>query len=201
LAKQDALLRGAADQLVASQGTLLLSRRPQFDVPTAVQVLATGSFQQMPKILEQTYKGEPPLSAAQEASLLENVDRFVRMQVSAASVPVPMALRGIDNGVATFRVEGEFEATVGIVATSPTRMEWRVRSVRLLLASDMETQVALNAELNGQQRENLCQFLSHEINAGRETLTNGLEDLYRFLRKPSKEASFLIRKKKIKLSK
>jgi hypothetical protein len=73
-------------------------RAPQFDVATAVEVLASGTFAGLPAILD-TLRTAPSASDADRHTALARLTRLVRLRVLRGGCPAP--LRHVRTGPST----------------------------------------------------------------------------------------------------
>lgn len=80
-----------------------------YDIPTAIDVLTTGSYQRLPTSIKHTYVGEEKPSRAEIATALEKLDDVIRMRLLCDELVPPGMKYTIAKGKAKFVVPKEFE--------------------------------------------------------------------------------------------
>lgn len=85
------------------------SRVRNYDIPTAIDVLTTGSYQRLPTSIKQTYIGEEKPSRAEIAAALEKLDDVIRMRLLCDELVPPGMKYTVAKGKAKFVVPKEFE--------------------------------------------------------------------------------------------
>ncbi|KAK9805588.1 hypothetical protein WJX72_006563 [[Myrmecia] bisecta] len=142
-------LSEAADKLVELHEELENTRTPIFDVPTALDVLQTGSYNILPQIIEDLRPPVPPPPRKRRAAV-RLLDQLLRSQLLKEDLPLGVEVVTVSGGSAVLRSEGEYEAKLtldgagasGAVAgpatdteassRKPEKWRWRLLSFTML---------------------------------------------------------------------
>ncbi|KAL6058155.1 Mediator of RNA polymerase II transcription subunit 14 [Balamuthia mandrillaris] len=110
LAQQDEAFRLAADSLYWVSNTLKEARAPNYDIPTAIDVLTTGTYQRLPVCIKNLVP-PPPITEEEEAKVLQRLNDVINMRLFTTSIPSQFSIRVAD-GRAYCLVKHEFQVTL-----------------------------------------------------------------------------------------
>eukprot|EP00026_Physarum_polycephalum_P000776 Phypoly_transcript_00777.p1 GENE.Phypoly_transcript_00777~~Phypoly_transcript_00777.p1 ORF type:complete len:1315 (+),score=237.69 Phypoly_transcript_00777:105-4049(+) len=131
LNQQDFFLRDAADSLCHLHTRLYTARAPGYDIPTAIDVLTTGTYQRLPTVIHQTAK-KAPLSDQEVASTIQRLDDLLCFRLLSSSVPKQFTSVTVANGRVILTVSDEY--TVHLTVNGEEMSDpWQVLSLHLLL--------------------------------------------------------------------
>ncbi|KAF9345440.1 mediator complex subunit, partial [Mortierella sp. AD094] len=110
------------------------ARVRNFDIPTAIDVLTTGTYQRLPSRIKQVYVSDEMPSRTEMTATLEKLDDVIRMRLLCDEL-VPSAMKySIGKGKVKFLVENEFEATLTVSGPgSPKDVPWRIVGLKILV--------------------------------------------------------------------
>ncbi|XWS42513.1 hypothetical protein CRYUN_Cryun16bG0020500 [Craigia yunnanensis] len=107
------------------------ARAPVYDVPSAVEVLLTGSYERLPKCIENVGM-QSSLTEDQQKPALKKLDTLVRSKLLEVSLPKEISEVKISNGTALVLVDGEFKVLVTLGYRGHLSM-WRILHLELLV--------------------------------------------------------------------
>ncbi|GLI69805.1 hypothetical protein VaNZ11_014506 [Volvox africanus] len=92
-----------------------------YDVNTALEVLTTGTYQELPSIILQRPPlfQPPPVSAARQRARLAHVTHLIRARLVQVSLPPGLKVVSVSNGTAVLQAEGLYEAKLTLVPSEP----------------------------------------------------------------------------------
>ncbi|XP_030505760.2 mediator of RNA polymerase II transcription subunit 14 isoform X1 [Cannabis sativa] len=131
LSSHDTCFTQAADSLFFMHEALQQARAPVYDVPSAVEVLLTGSYQRLPKCIEDVGM-QSTLNEDQQKPALKKLDTLVRSKLLEVSLPKEISEVKISDGTALVRVNGEFKVLVTLGYRGHLSM-WRILHLELLV--------------------------------------------------------------------
>ncbi|KAK4703340.1 mediator of RNA polymerase II transcription subunit 14, partial [Phenoliferia sp. Uapishka_3] len=134
LGRQNLEFDRAVNSLTEVKTMLAGARIRNYDLPTAITVLTTGTYTGLPSIFSESFA--QPLTLPDEVVLrtLEELDDVLRWRLNCVEV-VPRKMRSyrIGDGRVTFRVEGMWEASLTYGGESEDEAaEWYLLSVKFL---------------------------------------------------------------------
>ncbi|KAF8924865.1 mediator complex subunit [Dissophora ornata] len=110
------------------------ARVRNFDIPTAIDVLTTGTYQRMPSRIKQVYVEEEKPSRTDMAATLERLDDVIRMRLLCDELVPPAMKYTIGKGKAKFVVANEFEVTLTVSGAGPPKdIPWRIVGLKILV--------------------------------------------------------------------
>ncbi|KAN0015755.1 hypothetical protein ACTFIU_005702 [Dictyostelium citrinum] len=130
---EDSYLREAADLLINTQFSLVNARAPIYDVPTAIDVLTTGTYQRMPTNIKRVIP-PPPLKPNQIESALERLNDIIKYKLFISEVPKEFQPITVSDGKAHIVVDDEYEAYLTIDGGSE-KSNWVILSLNLFVYS------------------------------------------------------------------
>ncbi|XVF06316.1 hypothetical protein REPUB_Repub06bG0036900 [Reevesia pubescens] len=131
LSSHDTCFAQAADSLFFMHEGLQQARAPVYDVPSAVEVLLTGSYERLPKCIEDVGM-QSSLTEDQQKPALKKLDTLVRSKLLEVSLPKEISEVKVSNGTALIRVDGEFKVLVTLGYRGHLSM-WRILLLELLV--------------------------------------------------------------------
>lgn len=131
LSNHDTSFTQAADFLFYLHDTLQQARAPVYDIPTAAEILLTGSYKRLPKCIEDLGM-QPLLTGEEKESALQKLDTLLRSRLLDVSLPKEISDITVAGGRVVFRVAGEFEAHLTLGYRGNLFL-WRVLKLDILV--------------------------------------------------------------------
>ncbi|KAK6911388.1 Mediator complex, subunit Med14 [Dillenia turbinata] len=131
LSSHDTCFTQAADSLFFTHEGLQQARAPIYDVPSAIEVLLTGSYQRLPNCIEDIGT-QGILNEDQQKPALKKLDVLVRSKLLQVSLPKEFSEVKISNGTVLLQVDGEFKVLVTLGYRGHLSM-WRILHLELLV--------------------------------------------------------------------
>uniref|UniRef100_A0A803KPQ0 Mediator of RNA polymerase II transcription subunit 14 n=1 Tax=Chenopodium quinoa TaxID=63459 RepID=A0A803KPQ0_CHEQI len=117
--------------IVKTQQRLQQARAPIYDVPSAIEVLLTGSYERLPKCIEDVGM-QSSLNEIQQKPALKKLDILVRSKLVETSLPKEISEVKVSDGTALLRVDGEFQVLVTLGYRGHLNL-WRILHMELLV--------------------------------------------------------------------
>lgn len=108
-------------------------RQRNYDIMSAVDILTTGTYTRLPKIIKSIVPPEP-LSPQEQAKTIEQLEDVMRKRIFNAEV-VPSEMRAnmkIEDACVKFFVENEFEVALTLPGSEPFAM-WNIMDLKILV--------------------------------------------------------------------
>ncbi|KAI4301925.1 hypothetical protein L6164_035160 [Bauhinia variegata] len=131
VSNHDTCFTQAADSLFFMHEGLQQARAPVYDVPSAIEVLLTGTYERLPKCIEDVGTLNT-LSEDQQKPALKKLDILVRSKLLEISLPKEVSEIKVSDGTALLRVDGEFKVLVTLGYRGHLSM-WRILHLELLV--------------------------------------------------------------------
>ncbi|KAL6278811.1 hypothetical protein ACE6H2_022412 [Prunus campanulata] len=131
LSSHDTCFTQAADSLFFMHEGLQQACAPVYDVPSAIDILLTGSYQRLPKCVEDVGV-QSSLSEDKQKPALKKLDTLVRSKLLEVSLPKEISEVKVSDGTAVLRVNGEFKVLVTLGYRGHLSM-WRILHLELLV--------------------------------------------------------------------
>lgn len=131
LSSHDTCFTQAADSLFFMHEGLQQARAPIYDVPSAIEILLTGSYLRLPKCIEDVGM-QSTLNEDQQKSALKKLDALVRSKLLEVSLPKEITEVKVFDGTVLLRVDGEFKVLVTLGYRGHLSM-WRILHLELLV--------------------------------------------------------------------
>ncbi|KAK8564913.1 hypothetical protein V6N13_020048 [Hibiscus sabdariffa] len=131
LSSHDTCFTQAADSLFFMHEGLQQARAPVYDVPSAVEVLLTGSYERLPKCIEDVGM-QSSLAEDQQKPALKKLDTLVRSKLLEVTLPKEISEVKVADGTASIRVDGEFKVLVTLGYRGHLTL-WRILHLELLV--------------------------------------------------------------------
>lgn len=131
LSSHETCFTQAADSMFFMHEGLQQARAPVYDVPSAVEILLTGSYQRLPKCIEDVGT-QGALSEDEQKRALSKLDTLVRSKLLEVSIPKEISEVKVSDGTALLRVNGEFKVLVTLGYRGHLSM-WRILHLELLV--------------------------------------------------------------------
>ncbi|KAM7269822.1 hypothetical protein ACFE04_025319 [Oxalis oulophora] len=131
VSSHDTCFTQAADSLFFMHEGLQQARAPFYDVPSALEVFLTGSYQRLPKCIEDIGT-QGTLTESQQKPALKKLDTLVRSKLLEVSLPKEISEVKISDGTVLLVVQGEFQVLVTLGYRGHLSM-WRILHLELLV--------------------------------------------------------------------
>jgi mediator of RNA polymerase II transcription subunit 14 len=131
LSSHETCFTQTADSLFFVHEGLQQAKALMFDVPSALEVMLTGGYQRLPRCLEDV-GSQNNLSTHEEKYALQKLDASVRYKVLVTPRPKAVSNVSITDGIAVFRVDGEFKVLLTLGYHGIVDL-WRILHVELLI--------------------------------------------------------------------
>ncbi|XP_031474220.1 mediator of RNA polymerase II transcription subunit 14 [Nymphaea colorata] len=131
LSSHDTCFTQAADYLFFTHEGLQQARAPIYDVPSAIEVLLTGTYQRLPKCIEDIGK-QIVLPEEQKKPALLKLDTLLRSKLLELLLPKEISKVTVSNGTAQLCVDGEFRVMLTLGYRGYLSM-WRILHLELLV--------------------------------------------------------------------
>ncbi|KQJ89683.1 mediator of RNA polymerase II transcription subunit 14 isoform X2 [Brachypodium distachyon] len=131
LSSHETCFTQTADSLFFMHEGLQQARAPTFDVPSALEVMLTGSYQRLPRCIEDI-GSQNKLSPDEEKHALQKLDTSVRYKVLMTPRPKEVSNVSVTDGIAVFRVDGEFKVLLTLGYRGNLDL-WRILHMELLV--------------------------------------------------------------------
>lgn len=131
LSSHDTCFTQAADSMFFMHEGLQQARAPIYDVPSSIEVLLTGTYQRLPKCIEDVGI-QSTLTKDQQKPALKKLDVLVRSKLLEVSLPKEISEVKVSDGTALLRVDGEFKVLVTLGYRGHMSM-WRILHLELLV--------------------------------------------------------------------
>ncbi|XP_042448372.1 mediator of RNA polymerase II transcription subunit 14-like isoform X1 [Zingiber officinale] len=131
LSSHDTCFTQTADSLFYMHDGLQHARAPVFDVPSAIEVLLTGSYQKLPKCIEDL-NIQSTLSEDEQKPTLKKLDAILRSKLLEVVLPKEITEVTVSNGTAVLHVDGEFKVYLTLGYRGHLSL-WRILHLELLV--------------------------------------------------------------------
>ncbi|XP_027349366.1 mediator of RNA polymerase II transcription subunit 14 isoform X2 [Abrus precatorius] len=131
VSNHDMCFTQAADSLFFMHEGLQQARAPVYDVPSAIDILLTGSYQRLPKCVEDVGT-QYALTEDQQKPALKKLDTLVRSKLLEVSLPKEFSDIKVSDGTAMLAVDGEFKVLVTLGYRGHLSL-WRILHLELLV--------------------------------------------------------------------
>ena len=108
------------------------ARLPAFSVPTAIDVLTTGSFPDLPRAIKDRYVPRDPITTKEKEATLKRLNQVIKCRLVAADLPPPINDFKIENGILSFTVNGEFSADLTLRGEG-NNIPWELLRLKFLV--------------------------------------------------------------------
>ncbi|KAF9160439.1 mediator complex subunit [Actinomortierella ambigua] len=140
------------------------ARVRNYDIPTAVDVLTTGTYQRLPSIIKSQLVPPETPSSQETATTLEKLDDVMRMRLLCEELVPPGMMYTVANGKAKFRVENEFEVSLTVQGPgSPQQVPWHIVSLKILVKPVGGSFRGLSTSLNDGQLRAITHIAQQEL--------------------------------------
>lgn len=138
LDKQSSLFIETADNLAKmSRESLAQARLPSFQLPSAVEVLTSGTYTRLPSCIRDRIVPPDPITPEEKQSTLIRLNQIIQQRLVSKNLPFQMRNLKIKHGRVIFHVPFEFELTLTLMGDK-LQIPWRVLNV-VILVEDKET--------------------------------------------------------------
>ncbi|CAJ2631486.1 unnamed protein product [Trifolium pratense] len=131
VSNHDMCFTQAADSLFFMHEGLQQARAPVYDVPSAIEILLSGSYERLPKCIEDV-GSQYALTEDKQKPALKKLDMLVRSKLLEVSLPKEISDIKVSDGTATVRVDGEFQVLLTLGYRGHMSL-WRILHLELLV--------------------------------------------------------------------
>ncbi|CAI8615564.1 unnamed protein product [Vicia faba] len=131
VSNHDMCFTQAADSLFFMHEGLQQARAPVYDVPTAIEILLTGSYERLPKCIEDV-GSQYALTEDKQKPALKKLDMLVRSKLLEVSLPKEISGIKVSDGTAMVTVDGEFQVLLTLGYRGHMSL-WRILHLELLV--------------------------------------------------------------------
>ncbi|GJJ75588.1 mediator of RNA polymerase II transcription subunit 14 [Entomortierella parvispora] len=140
------------------------ARVRNYDIPTAIDVLTTGTYQRLPSRIKQVYVAEEKPTKAEMASTLDRLDDVIRMRLLCDELVPPAMKYTVGKGKAKFVVANEFEVTLTVPGPgTPEDVPWRIIGLKILVKPVGGSFQGLETTLNEAQMKGIMMMAQKEL--------------------------------------
>ncbi|WIA39253.1 hypothetical protein OEZ86_005375 [Tetradesmus obliquus] len=144
-------LQTAADELFKANGELRSGRVPLFNIPSALDVLSTGTYSSLPASI-QDMRGPRSLPEAQQQRLVRHLNHLLYAQLLKAHLPDCLELVQVTGGYAVLSCKGLYEVQLSLFQQPYPVQLSEAREAAAAAAIDGQQQQQ-PAEPGGQQQQ------------------------------------------------
>lgn len=126
---QDSVLRGTADSLFELHASLQKHRAPNYDIPTAIDILTTGSYQRLPTAVKACIPSAP-ISPEEREATVKRLDDEIRLFLFDSTVPTEFTSCQVEHGAVRCEVKDEFE----VILTLKSIFRWNILRLQVFVA-------------------------------------------------------------------
>uniref|UniRef100_A0A0E0IAE3 Mediator of RNA polymerase II transcription subunit 14 n=1 Tax=Oryza nivara TaxID=4536 RepID=A0A0E0IAE3_ORYNI len=131
LSSHETCFTQTADSLFFMHEGLQQARAPIFDVPSAIEVLHTGSYRRVPKCVEEIGT-QNTLFQDEQKPTLKKLSTLVRAKLLEISLPKEISEVSVTDGIANVQVDGEFKVLITLGYRGHFSL-WRILHMELLV--------------------------------------------------------------------
>ncbi|XP_042512128.1 mediator of RNA polymerase II transcription subunit 14-like isoform X2 [Macadamia integrifolia] len=131
LSSHDTCFTQAADSLFFMHEGLQQARAPSYDVPSAVEVLLSGTYTRLPKCIEDVGMSGS-LTEDQQKPALKKLDTILRSKLLEVQIPKEISEIKVSDGTALLYVDGEFKVLLTLGYRGHLSL-WRILHLELLV--------------------------------------------------------------------
>ncbi|KAI9591930.1 mediator complex subunit MED14-domain-containing protein [Syncephalis fuscata] len=163
LRQQSHQFGGAVHTLWVLHQTFNRAKLRNYDLPTAVDVLGSGSYCRLPTVMKSLAIPPKPMSIREKAKITERLDDLMRTRLFCDERPPP-AFRHyvIGEGVVKFKVKDEFEVSLTLDGAELSK-PWRVMEARCLVTADPTCCREVQMKLVDYQGTHLVAYAQHQL--------------------------------------
>ncbi|PWA96768.1 Mediator complex, subunit Med14 [Artemisia annua] len=131
LSSHETCFTQAADSMFFMHEGLQQARAPIYDVPSAIEILLTGTYERLPKCTEDVGI-QSTLTEKQQKPVLKKLDTLVRSKLLETALPKEFSEVKISDGTVTLIVQGEFKVLLTLGYRGHLTM-WRILHLEVLV--------------------------------------------------------------------
>ncbi|KAF9927092.1 mediator complex subunit [Mortierella alpina] len=166
LQNENMLMQRAVGGLFETYNTFGRARVRNFDIPTAIDVLTTGTYQRLPSRIKQAYIQDDKPTGTEIAATLEKLDDVIRMRMLCDELVPPAMKYTIGKGKAKFLVPNEFEVILTVSGPgTPQEIPWRIVGLKILVKPVGGSFQGLETSLNEGQLRAIVSFAQKELDS------------------------------------
>jgi mediator of RNA polymerase II transcription subunit 14 len=178
LDKQSMLFTETADILAKmSRESLVQARLPSFQLPSAVEVLTSGTYTRLPACIRDKIVPPDPITGEEKKVTLLRLNHIIQQRLVSSQLPKQMRNLRIEFGRVVFHVPFEFELTLTLMGDSVT-LPWRVLDLAILV-EDKDTGEGKDL-VHHLQNSFLQHIVQAKLTENHRSLTEAYEILHSF---------------------
>ncbi|XP_043688493.1 mediator of RNA polymerase II transcription subunit 14-like [Telopea speciosissima] len=131
LSSHDMCFTQAADSLFFMHEGLQQARAPTYDVPSSIEVLLAGTYQRLPKCIEDVGM-QSSLTEDQQKPALKKLETLLRSKLLEVQIPKEISEIKVSDGTALLHVNGEFKVLLTLGYRGHLSL-WRILHLELLV--------------------------------------------------------------------
>nr|XP_043627804.1 mediator of RNA polymerase II transcription subunit 14 [Erigeron canadensis] len=131
LSSHETCFTQAADSMFFMHEGLQQARAPIYDVPSAIEILLTGTYERLPKCIEDVGI-QSTLTDKQQKPVLKKLDTIVRSKLLETTLPKEFSEVKIFDGTVNLCVQGEFKVLLTLGYRGHLSM-WRILHLEVLV--------------------------------------------------------------------
>ena len=93
---------------------LCQARLPAFAVPTAIDVLTTGTYPDLPRAIKDRYVPPEPLEQEEKEKTLARLDQVIKCRLVSCVLPPRITDFRVNRGIVSFEVKNEFKVDLTV---------------------------------------------------------------------------------------
>uniref|UniRef100_A0A0K2TAA1 Mediator of RNA polymerase II transcription subunit 14 n=1 Tax=Lepeophtheirus salmonis TaxID=72036 RepID=A0A0K2TAA1_LEPSM len=133
LERQARIFSETADSMAKiARDSLPRATLPNFNLPSAVEILTTGSYSRVPRIIRDKIVAPEPISCMDKKKTLLKLNQVIEHRLVTSNLPLQMRHLHIADGRVTFMVHNEFKASLTLIGEGPS-VPWRLLNVQILV--------------------------------------------------------------------
>ncbi|QQP57449.1 Uncharacterized protein FKW44_002448, partial [Caligus rogercresseyi] len=133
LERQAGIFSETADAMArVARETLPRATLPNFNLPSAVEILTTGSYSRVPRVIRDKIVPAEAISLTEKRKTLLKLNQVIETRLVTSSLPLQMRHLSIADGRVTFTVANEFKASLTLIGEGPN-VPWRLLQVEILV--------------------------------------------------------------------
>jgi len=138
LDQKNAYFIDTADTLVrVARETLVQARLPNFSLPTAVDVLTTGTFNRLPKCIKTKIIADDAINPSDKERTIKRLNEVLQNRLVSSKIPSEFTKIKIADGKVVVGVDNEFEVSLMLMGDGE-EVPWRLLNIEFLM-EDYET--------------------------------------------------------------
>ncbi|CAK8696395.1 mediator of RNA polymerase II transcription subunit 14-like [Clavelina lepadiformis] len=133
LDQQAVLFVETADKLHALANQVVVQARlPNFSIPSAVDVLTTGSFPRLPSCIRDRIISPDPIQPKEKKATLKRIEQIILYRLAVEVIPPQIMQLTVEDGIVTLLVPNEFKTYLTLMGDGH-EVPWRLLKLEILV--------------------------------------------------------------------